>query len=190
MVGRGSLKKQRKSKCIGITNRVNVGSEIMYVPFLDYDNITYTNICKEISNLVMKWNLGWCYILKTNDDGRHYHVFCPTLITPYEYLGILWDSSCDMPYKKSFFVLKEKALRITAKEDSREQKFPEVAAIIKYGSTKPYSGGHISFIKKYYNCKDTQLPDSVNVINTDVEFVSYKTKHLRGSLPNKGVKDA
>jgi len=176
----------KKQKCLGITNRVQVGSEIMYVPFLDYDNISYNDIVKEISDLVMKWNLGWCYILETNDDKRHYHVFCPTLITPYEYLGILWDSSCDMPYKKSFFVLKEKTLRITSKEDERKQKFPEVVTIIKYDSHKSYSGGHLSWIKKFYKCKETQLPDSLNVINTDIEFVSYKTKHLN----IEGVKDA
>lgn len=168
-----------KQECIGVTNKVQNTWSIDYVVFLDYDNITRKKLIAELTEIVIKWKLGWTYIFETNDDKKHFHVICPTVISPYEYLGILWDSSCDMAYKKSFFVLKEKTLRVSSKEDGRKKKFPEFCDIIKGETVKPYSSSHLMFLKKMYGAP---IPDTITIktdcVKSDLEIVKYKTKHL------------
>ena len=173
---------KRKVECLGVTNRIVTTEGEMYVMFLDYDNITFQKLNMEIQKIMNKWDLGWTYIIKSNDDDLHWHVICPTIITPYDYLGILWDSSCDLPYKKSFFTLREKTLRISEKKDDRKNKFPELHALFEADSDKPYSTGHIKFLQKYYKAK---VPICERYIETPIEYVQYKTSHLNGDTDSK-----
>lgn len=169
---------KKKVPCMGITNRIerNMGEkdEMFYVVFLDYDNIKFDVLTKELEMLCRKWDLGWIYILDSKGDGKHYHVMCPTIVSAYEYLGILWDSSCDMPYKKSFFLLKEKTLRISSKGDKRKLQYPHICGLVQSDhSSKPYSWGHLKFIEHYYK---GELPPLERCENTEVEFVKYSTE--------------
>ena len=180
-MGCNSMLSKKKVKCFGVTNRIQETNDGEYVVFLDYDNISFDNLNKEVKRMVDKWDLGWTYYIQTDDDMMHWHIICPSIVNVYEYLGILWDSSCDMPYKKSFFVLKEKSLRISSKNDGRETVYPKVYAVAETESKRLYSTAHIEFLKHYYSAK---IPLCDRYKETEIEMVEYKTSHIKGAGPD------
>jgi len=175
------MSSEKRVECIGITNRIPKSNHEKYVVFLDYDAITFDNLSKEVNKLIKRWDLGWTYVIQSNDDMIHWHVICPSIVSPYEYLGILWDSSCDNAYKKSFYTLKEKTLRISSKKDGRNVVYPIVHALFETETNRAYSTGHLKFVNQIHKAK---IPICDNYEETTVEFVKYKTGHLN----LKGVK--
>lgn len=158
--------------CLGITNRLNGGSA--YTLFLDYDDVTYYEVFQELMRLQKDWNLGYTYIIDSKGDKKHFQVICPAVFTPYEILGIFWDSKlCDSYYKQSFFRLKEKTLRISEKKDGRNLKLPVLAGLMVMSTHRPYSEPHLEFIKKYFT---TSVPINVKLYKSPLEAVKYLTK--------------
>lgn len=174
----------KKVKCYGVTNRIQNTNDTEYVVFLDYDHIEFEVLNKELQSMIKKWDLGWTYIIKTDDDMYHWHVICPSIVNAYEYLGILWDSTCDMPYKKSFFVLREKSLRISSKNDGRKTEFPKMHGTLETESNRAYSTAHLEFLKQYYSAK---IPLCDRYKETEIEMVEYKTAHLKQGDEKHGI---
>jgi hypothetical protein len=168
----------KKIVCGGITNRLNDGKD--YVTFLEWDKRSFESVQREITFLMTRWDLNYGVLLDSHGDMRHFHFISPTIVSAYDYLGILWDSTCDMGYKKSFFRLGEKSLRITPKHDNRKNIIPKVIGTFYITCNfvkRKYSKPHCEFLKKYYlkNNEFGFIRDS-DYIDGELELVTYKTK--------------
>lgn len=160
--------------CQGITNRIKHNE--LYVPFLDYDDISLKKLKKELWNLNMKWNLGWTYVFDSRGDKKHFHVISPVIMSVYDYICLLWDSSCDYAYKRSFFMLKEKTLRISSKCDERKVDVPELVRTFHYPTNRFYSIAHLYFLERFKNAEIPIGVSGFNTMTTPLEFVRYTTK--------------
>jgi hypothetical protein len=166
---------QQQIQCYGLTNRISKSND-SYVMFLDYDNKSHDDLVKELMLLARIWDFGYTYIIKSGDDLMHWHVISPVVMTPYEYLGVLWDSSCDVDYKRVFFNLREKTLRISPKRDGRKQVYPELWSTLEMDTKRVYSIRHLEFLEKLYKIK---LPVIGEAVISDVEVVSYAQKKVK-----------
>ena len=85
-----------KTPTRGISARVPHTS--LFVPFLDYDNITDERLDDELTYLQELFHLGDLHVFKTNEFGRH--VIGTDCLRPRDCLDVLEASSCDWAFKR------------------------------------------------------------------------------------------
>lgn len=163
---------------MGITNRVKVGGKRFkekFVAFADYDDKPLEEVVRIWRKLSRKYDLGYTYIVDSKGDGRHFQVYNPVVLSPYEMFGVLWDCDCDPTYQQTFFKVCERTLRISAKNDGRKYPEPVLIKVLKHKTKRIYSKGHLLFLQKYFSAP---LPKRFKYINSNIEIVKYYTKNF------------
>lgn len=155
-------------KALGMTNRCEDGK---YVIFLDYDDMTYTEVVDEAHRLIEDFHLGDFYIFSL-DRPDSYHAICCTKLTVQKCQDVINASSADQAFKQAprFFKRNRWILRI-GKKGKRDA--PNFEIRIHGYKDQPEAIGHLLFLKDYYGADVNLANDNPN--NEKVQFINYET---------------
>lgn len=122
----------------------------LFVPFLDFDNITDQRLDDELLFLQECFHLGDWHIFKTNEFGRH--AIGLDCLLPRDCLEVLETSSCDPLYKKAIWINEYRTWVLRGWEKGERER-PKFVRTIE----SPYNGehlqsmGHAKFLEAFYS---------------------------------------
>lgn len=165
----------------GITNETK---DNYFIPFIDYDNIYFEKVLKDVKHIQAVFDLSDFIVLKTEEEkdeqGRefgNYHCICFDKCTFQEILEILSHTRCDPNYRRAwkFYKSKNWVLRIEKKYYSRKAKDePKLKCIIpnKPRIPRKCSYAHYLALSKWYSLPKLNLEwDGI----TECELIQYNT---------------
>lgn len=161
------VKKWAIHNIMGIQNGV-AGQPGKYVIFLDYDEMPYEEIAKDLEALAVKFNLADFYVLKTR---KGFHAYNLKVVELGELLQVVFESKADYNHAKAIFTKPNEpyhTLRISPK--GREE-------IIFYDTIYGNAGhvienkAHATFLKNIMNVPLNELSTYNDTKN--IEYVTY-----------------
>jgi hypothetical protein len=167
----------------GLTNETQ---DNYFIPFIDYDDIYFEKVYKDIKHVQAVFGLSDFIIITTeeniNEEGKeygNYHCVCFDKCSYHEIIDILSHTRCDPLYRKRALGRHRSwVLRFEKKYFSHNgkvaKKEPRFKCIIpnKPRIPRECSYAHYLALKKLLNIPEMQLPfDSI----TECELIQYRT---------------
>lgn len=180
-------------RTMGMTNTVTHLKD--YVLFLDIDDMTRKQVIsllhklhKFIRNLNDAFigvprGLGTCVLLKTRNDGKHWHVIDPSIYSLWEMINLLYAySPNDIKYlscglRQCGPKTGGWTLRIDRKDGRDEQIEFDSFVYMVNPPVRPVSGAHIDFLEAMHGI-DYPLEKSVHLVPTSLEVDKYYTTNV------------
>lgn len=169
----------------GITNETKDG---YYIPFMDYDNILFNKVERDIIHLQCVFGLGTACILETSSTispngqevGNYLVVFFDKL--PYQRIfDVLEHTVCDKNYRRRNrgFPQKNWVIRVTEKIDMNTKKVTRRSPRFKKTMNAPtdyeQSDAHRDFLQKLFSCEiELENPDDFK----SLDLINYVTRDV------------
>ncbi len=153
-----SIMKERKEEVFGYTNRCDDGK---FIVFLDYDDMPYEWVIKEIKSIQKDFNLGDFYMFKSSESS--FHAVCFTKVQLGTLRTILMNSSCDENYHRVPYSIGKRLLTLRLTE--KEGKKPKFNGMLLRDSPRLESYEHKKLIHKLFRC----MTDDAIISNSDFE---------------------
>jgi hypothetical protein len=169
----------------GITNETSDG---YYVPFMDYDNILFQKVERDIIHLQKVFGLGTAVVLETSsrvspneqEVGNYLVVFFDKL--PYQKIfEVLEHTVCDVNYRRRNrgFPQKNWVIRVAEKVNIKSGEVTKRSPRFKCTMNAPtdyiQSDAHRMFLQKLFNC-DIELQNLDNFKSLDL--INYVTRDV------------
>jgi hypothetical protein len=158
-----------KTPTRGISARVP--HTCLFVPFLDYDNITDERLDDELIYLQELFHLGDLHVFKTNEFGRH--VIGTDCLRPRDCLDVVDASSCDWFFKRGIGINEYRTWVLRGWEKGERAK-PISLRILEspYNGERLQSRGHAKFLEAFYGVR-VRLVHSFG--SEEIEIQGYST---------------
>jgi hypothetical protein len=158
-----------KTPTKGISARIPHTS--LFVPFLDFDNITDDRLDDELTYLQELFHLGDLHIFKTNEFGRH--VIGTDCLAPRLCLEVIEASSCDWVFKRGIRINEFRTWVLRGWEKGERERPVHLRTIESpYNGEHPQSMGHAKFLEAFYGVH-TRLVNPIG--SEEIEIQGYST---------------
>jgi len=141
---------------------------------LDYDDVDFELLRREIKRIQKEFELGTFYIFKTK--ARHYCAVCFSIVAPEEMIEILSLTSTDMKQQEAFDKLKTIGFRISKKH---KRFLPEPFVKFRREASREASLSHARFFAGLY---PQFINPNIRGEFNDLTFEEYKLARRENGL--------
>jgi len=153
----------------GYSNSTSDGKAILMI---DYDNVDKSVVLEDYKLIQDIYSLPPAYLFQTKDNN--YHVVCLKKFFPYQLLGILELTRCDINYKTMPLrnPYRNYVLRLSDKRGSKPPKFIEMIGDVICLDYE-ISTAHLKLVEKYPKVPKIEFTNQDNKL--DIQIQTYET---------------